>query len=375
MRTIDWLDDAIVILDQTRLPDELRPLRLTSVDDLIEAIQRLAVRGAPALGVAGAMGVALAARQGPGPGRDDPDVRPHDDGGPGGGAAFAIEAQIARLRAARPTATNLAWGVDRAARYLPQGPERVLAEALAIRDEDEAASRRMGIRGAELLRELLAHGDGRGGGRPGSGHRPGRGIRLLTHCNTGALAAVSWGTALGVARALHDAGDLEEVIATETRPLLQGSRLTAWELQEMGASHRLIVDGAAPFVMARGLVDAVIVGADRICANGDVANKVGTYALALGAARAGIPFVVVAPESSIDMATASGDQVEIEERPAEEVTGVRGMRTSPQGTRALNPAFDLTPRDLVTAIVTDRRVIRIDRGETLAATPLTFALS
>ncbi|MGH2468315.1 MAG: S-methyl-5-thioribose-1-phosphate isomerase, partial [Candidatus Limnocylindrales bacterium] len=136
-----------------------------------------------------------------------------------------------------------------------------------------------------------------------------------------------------------------------------------------------IVDGAAPFVMARGLVDAVIVGADRICANGDVANKVGTYALALGAARAGIPFVVVAPESSIDMATASGDQVEIEERPAEEVTGVGGMRTSPQGTRALNPAFDLTPRDLVTAIVTDRRSIRVDRGETLAATPLTFALS
>ena len=339
MRTIDWVDDAIEIVDQTALPAEVRTLRLASVPELIAAIQRLAVRGAPALGVAGALGVVLVARG------DPAEATP----------------KLADLRAARPTATNLAWGVDRAAAHLAQGPDRVLTEALAIRDEDEAACRQMGSRGAELLRRLVA-----------DRAQP---IRLLTHCNTGALAAVSWGTALGVARTLHERGELGEVIATETRPLLQGARLTAWELREMGAPHRLIVDGAAPAVMARGLVDAVIVGADRICADGDVANKVGTFALALGAARARIPFVVVAPESSIDMATPSGDLVAIEERSADEVTGFRGQRTAPAGTPAFNPAFALTPHDLVTAIVTERRVVRLDAGETLAGTPLTLALT
>jgi methylthioribose-1-phosphate isomerase len=349
VRTIDWVDGAIRIIDQTSLPGELRLLRIESVDALVDAIQRLAVRGAPALGVAGAMGVALVAGGGAAA-----------DFGSAGGRTTDTDAAIAHLRAARPTATNLAWGVDRAAAYLAAGFDRVLAEALAIRDEDEAASRAMGIRGADLISELVARDAG---------------IRLLTHCNTGALAAVSWGTALGVARALHERGQLEEVIATETRPLLQGARLTAWELREMGAQHRLIVDGAGPFVMTRGLVDAVIVGADRICANGDVANKVGTYALALGAARAGLPFIVVAPESSIDMTTAGGDQVDIEERPAAEVTGFRDVRTAPEGTAALNPAFDITPHALVTAVVTDRRVVRLDQGETLADTPLTLALS
>ncbi|HEX5466531.1 MAG TPA: S-methyl-5-thioribose-1-phosphate isomerase [Candidatus Limnocylindrales bacterium] len=359
MRTIDWDEGAIVIVDQTALPGELRLLRLTSVDELIGAIQRLAVRGAPALGVAGAMGVALIAQHA--------EIGPRA-GAPGSADGEALAPRIAALRAARPTATNLAWGVDRAAAFLSQGAERVLAEALAVRDEDEAASRRMGLRGADLLRELVRGGEGEDGA-------PARPLRLLTHCNTGALAAVTWGTALGVARALLDQGDLGEVIATETRPLLQGARLTVWELREMGAPHRLIVDGAGPSVMARGLVDAIIVGADRICANGDVANKVGTYSLALGAARAGLPFVVVAPESSVDMDTPSGDQVAIEDRPDDEVTGFRGTHTAPDGTVAINPAFDVTPHDLITAIVTDRRVVRLDRGEDLARAPLSFALA
>jgi S-methyl-5-thioribose-1-phosphate isomerase len=193
---------------------------------------------------------------------------------------------------------------------------------------------------------------------------------VLTHCNTGALACVSGGTALGVAIALHRAGTLREVIASETRPLLQGARLTAWELARAGVPYRVAADGAGPGLMARGLVGAVIVGADRVCANGDVVNKIGTYAHALGAARAGIPFVVVAPESTVDSRTASGADVVIEDRDGSELTMLAGIQVAPDGARALNPAFDVTPADLVTALVTDRRVIRLSRGETLATVPL-----
>ena len=318
MRTIDWVDDAVELIDQTRLPDELLVLRVTEVDALVAAIRSLAVRGAPALGVAGAFGVALAIRQFAG----DP-----------AGLADAVR----RIETARPTAVNLARGARRAAARLADGPAAVLAEACAVRDEEIAASAAMATLGADLLVELC-------GARP----------RLLTHCNSGALAAVTGGTALGVVGELHRRGALTSVIASETRPLLQGARLTAWELEQWGVDFRVAVDSAGPFLMARGEVDAVILGADRICANGDVINKIGTYAHALGARRAGLPFVVVAPETTVDADTPNGDAVEIEDRGAPEVTGFSA---------AVNPAFDVTPRDLVTAIVTDRRVIRLDRGE------------
>jgi len=318
MRTIDWVDDAVELIDQTRLPDELLVLRVTEVDALVAAIRSLAVRGAPALGVAGAFGVALAIRQFAG----DP-----------AGLADAVR----RIETARPTAVNLARGARRAAARLADGPAAVLAEACAVRDEEIAASAAMATLGADLLVELC-------GARP----------RLLTHCNSGALAAVTGGTALGVVGELHRRGALTSVIASETRPLLQGARLTAWELEQWGVDFRVAVDSAGPFLMARGEVDAVILGADRICANGDVINKIGTYAHALGAQRAGLPFVVVAPETTVDADTPDGAAVEIEDRGAAEVTGFSA---------AVNPAFDVTPHDLVTAIVTDRRVIRLDRGE------------
>jgi S-methyl-5-thioribose-1-phosphate isomerase len=320
MRTIDWADGAIEIIDQTALPGEMRVLRLGTVAELVAAIRSLAVRGAPALGVAGAFGVALAAREFAG-----------DE------AARADAVQL--VERARPTAVNLARGVRRAAARLAAGPEAVLAEACAIRDEEVAASAAMAMLGADLMVELC-------GARP----------RLLTHCNTGGLAAVTGGTALGVVTELHRRGALAGVIASETRPLLQGARLTAWELREAGIDFRVAVDSAGPFLLARGEADAVILGADRICANGDVINKVGSYAHALGARRAGLPFVVVAPESTVDIETPDGAAVEIEDRGAAEITDYAA---------AVNPAFDVTPHDLVTAIVTDRRVIRLDRGEKL----------
>jgi methylthioribose-1-phosphate isomerase len=313
VRCIDWADGVVLLIDQTALPEQERWLRLTDPDALVDAIRRLAVRGAPALGAAGALGVALAARQG-----------------------GDVPAAAARLRAARPTAVNLARGVDRALARLGEGPDAVLAEARAVLDEEAAACRAIGERGADLL-------------------APGRPLRLLTHCNTGWLAAVEWGTALGIVTVLHERGQVEHVYADETRPLLQGARLTAWELAALGVDHRVVVDGAAPSLISRGLVDAVLVGADRIAANGDVANKVGTYPLALAAARAGVPFVVAAPESTVDKDTPAGADIEIEERdPAEVAAGP-----------AYNPAFDVTPADLVTAVVTERRTVRPSEGDSL----------
>ncbi len=314
-RTIDWVDGRIVLVDQTALP-QVRQVSAESVDALVDAIRRLVVRGAPALGVAGAFGVALAARTGP------------DD----------IDDAAARLVAARPTAVNLAVGVRRALAARSGGPDAVLAAALALRDEDIAACHAIGDRGAALLTELCGTGP----------------LRLHTHCNAGALACVEWGTALGVVRSLHEAGRVEYVVADETRPLLQGSRITAVELAEMGAPHRVVVDGAGPSIIARGLVDAVVVGADRVAANGDTANKIGTYPLALAAARAGIPFVVACPESTVDSGTPDGAGIVVEERAEAEVLPAG----SPAATRAWNPAFDVTPADLVTAVVTERRVWR-----------------
>lgn len=327
MRTIDWVDDEIELIDQTLLPGDLVFLRIADPDELIAAISRLAVRGAPALGVAGALGVALLARL-----ESSPDV---------------VRARAATLSAARPTAVNLSWGVERALRRLDEGPSAVLQEALAIRDQDITACRAMGEFGADLARSLV-------------GQKP---IRALTICNTGGLCAVERGTALGVIQTLHERGHLDEVLTTETRPLLQGARLTSWELERMGARYRIVVDSAAPFLLARGLADIVVIGADRIVANGDTANKIGSFSLALAARHAGVPFVVVAPESTIDLQTADGIGIEIEDRGSEEVVAFRAMRIAPEGAQAINPAFDVTPHGLITAIVTETRIIRTDSGE------------
>lgn len=335
MRPIDWVDgegDApghLALLDQSLLPAQERVLRIHTVDDLVDAIARLAVRGAPALGVAGAFGVALAVQNLP---------------------ASEVADAVRRVRDARPTAVNLAWGADQAYAQIAGGLDAVLATAKRIRDDDVAASERMARLGAdELYREL------------GAAKRD-AGLRLMTICNTGALAAVERGTALGVIEEVHRDGNLRRAYPCETRPLLQGSRLTAWELQRMGAPFDLVVDSAAAWTMRRGLVDAVLAGADRVAANGDSANKIGTYSLALAAKHHGIPFYIVVPETTVDRATVSGDDIEIEDRGSTEVCELHGVRTAPEGTTAMNPAFDVTPADLITAIVTDRRVIQPSAG-------------
>ena len=332
MRAIDWDDGKVTILDQTLLPGRERVVELRTVDELIEAIKRLAVRGAPALGAAGALGVALAARQ---------SVR---ESWPEGRLASALD----RLRAARPTAANLSWGVDQVLPLVEAGArtEEIERRAVAVLEADAAVNRRLGERGADLLAGLF--------------ERP---MRLHTHCNTGALACVEWGTALGVVRSLAQRGLVESVLVDETRPLLQGARLTTWELRRMGLAHRLICDGAGPAMIASGLVDAVVVGADRIAANGDVANKIGTYGLALAAHREGVPMLVIAPESTIDPAAATGAEISVEMRSEAEVLTLGGVGQALDGTRALNPAFDITPHDLVTAIVTEARVIKPGKGE------------
>lgn len=321
-RTIDWDGDAVVIIDQCALPRQFRTLRLRTVDELIAAVQRLAVRGAPALGAAGALGVALASRT-------------HTD-------HEAVRADAARLAEARPTAVNLSWGVQQALKRLPDGADAVLAEALRLLDEDERINREASGRAADLVRKLCRR-------------RP---LRVLTHCNAGHLATVGWGTALGVVRHLADAGQIDTVYADETRPLLQGARLTAWELAELKIPYRVCPDAAAASAIAAGLVDVVVVGADRIAGNGDVANKIGTYPLALAAARHEVPFLVVAPESTVDNSLPDGTQIVIEERAAAEVTEIAGVPVAPAGAEAYNPAFDVTPAELVTAIVTEHRTLR-----------------
>lgn len=324
--SLRWEDGALVTLDQRGLPHEARELRLDSVDAVIDAIRTLAVRGAPAIGIAGAFGVVLA-------------TAAHSTSGAVDEAAVRAEAE--RLVAARPTAVNLAWAVRRVLAHVPRGTAAVLAETLAVLDEDTAVNRAAATHAADLVQRLA----------------PERPLRLLTHCNTGRLATSAFGTALGAIRVLAERGAVTEVLVDETRPLLQGARLTTWELAEAGVPHRLTVDAAAAWAMASGLVDAVLVGADRIAADGSVANKIGTYGLALAAHHHGIPFVVVAPESTRDPATATGADIVVEQRDAAEVTGFAGAATAPAGTAAFNPAFDVTPPHLVTAVVTERGVV------------------
>ncbi|HYB15640.1 MAG TPA: S-methyl-5-thioribose-1-phosphate isomerase [Streptosporangiaceae bacterium] len=317
-----WRDGHIEALDQTALPHEVRALRIDTVDQLVQAITSLAIRGAPVLGAAGALGVALAVRQGLGEGWD----------------AARLDAEIRRIAGARPTAVNLSREVTAVAARVGEGSQAVEAAALAVLAATAAVSRQISERGAAYLVQAC-------GGGP---------LRVHTHCNTGSLACLGWGTALGVIRALHAGGALGHVVVDETRPLLQGARLTCWELDRLGIEHRLACDGAAPFLISQGLVDAVVVGADRIAANGDVANKIGTYGLALAARRAGIPFLVAAPESTIDEATPAGGAIPLERRADAEIT----VPAAPAGTKALNYAFDITPADLVSAIVTERRLIQ-----------------
>ena len=306
--TIEWRDGAVRLIDQRRLPEELVMLECRSVDDLCAAITSLAIRGAPALGAAGAMGVALAAATG----------EPLDDA-------------ARRLVATRPTAANLAWGVERAL----AAPDPA-AEAVRIAADDVARNRRLGAHGAELLAEDA---------------------RVLTHCNTGSLACVGYGTALGVVRAAHESGRRPRVWVDETRPVLQGSRLTAWELRRLGIPCTLVADVMAGSLMAGGEVEAVIVGADRIAANGDVANKIGTYPLAVLAHHHGLPFYVAAPLSTFDPDCADGSQIPIERRDGDEVAVVGGRRLAPAGVAVENRAFDVTPAELVTAYVTEEGVV------------------
>ncbi len=311
--TIAWVDDHVELIDQRLLPGSLTIIEARTVEALADAIRTLAVRGAPALGAAGAMGVALAVVTGVDP-----------------GAAAAV------LRATRPTAVNLAWGIDRA--LASADPVR---EAQRIAAHDVMTNRRLGRHGAGLVPT---------------------GARVLTHCNAGALACVGYGTALGVIRAAHDAGARPHVWVDETRPVLQGARLTAWELQRLGIPCTVIADGAAGWMMARGEVDLVVVGADRIAANGDVANKIGTYSLAVLAAHHGVPFFVAAPTSTIDAATATGAAISIEERDPDEVLVLAGRRIAPVGVAARNPAFDVTPSALISAIITEEGIRPGGRG-------------
>ncbi|OBJ62478.1 S-methyl-5-thioribose-1-phosphate isomerase [Mycobacterium asiaticum] len=316
-RTIDWDGEAVTIIDQTALPTQYRILSLRTVDELIDAIRRLAVRGAPALGAAGALGVVLAARE--------------------GGDLSALKERAQRVAQARPTAVNLSWGVARALDKLDGGADAVLAEALEILDEDERLNRAASAHAAEIVVGLCDR-------------RP---LRLLSHCNAGHLATVAWGSALGVVWHLHQRGLVESVLVDETRPLLQGARLTAWELAQAGVPYRVQPDSAAAAAMARGLVDCVLVGADRIAANGDVANKIGTYGLAIAAHHHGVPLVVVAPSSTVDTSLASGAEIAIEERAPEELRTFVGAVVTPPDAEVFNPAFDVTPAELITAVVTE----------------------
>ena len=333
---IEWQADGKVrFLDQTRLPQEESWVITDDYERIAEAIRRLEVRGAPLIGIAAAYGLALAARAS---GATDND-----------GLRTDVRRAAEVLRATRPTAVNLAWALDRMLNLIENTCSDetrllLLREARAIHDEDIAGNQRMGKHGAELIAA---------------------GANVMTHCNAGALATGGYGTALGVIRAAWESGNLARVTATETRPLLQGARLTAWELRDGGIPFTLIPDSAAGLTMRRGGIGAVVVGADRIAANGDVANKIGTYQLAVLARENGVPFYVAAPISTIDLATETGDEIPIEERSPDEVRSVRGTEIAPEGTDASNPAFDVTPSEYVTAIITENGVARRPYEESL----------
>ncbi|HUP95786.1 MAG TPA: S-methyl-5-thioribose-1-phosphate isomerase [Burkholderiales bacterium] len=303
-----WRGDHLELLDQRLLPEQCVYVECRTAADVARAIRDMVVRGAPAIGCAAAFGIALEAKS----------RRPLEP-------AFEI------LAASRPTAVNLFWALARMRKA-----KNHEAEAIAIFDEDLAGNRAMGKLGAELISHSA---------------------RIMTHCNAGALATAGYGTALGVIRAARDAGKKVSVVIDETRPYLQGARLTAWEMVQEGIPCTLITDNMVGHLMSHGDVDVVVVGADRIAANGDVANKIGTYAMAVLARRHGIPFYVAAPLSTFDSSIADGSQIPIEERSADEVTGYRGQRWAPQGVTVRNPAFDVTPAELVTGIVCEKGVV------------------
>ncbi|MEO6519766.1 MAG: S-methyl-5-thioribose-1-phosphate isomerase [Pseudoxanthomonas sp.] len=326
IRPILWTGVTLDLLDQRKLPFQVEHLSSSTSDEVAAAIHALAVRGAPAIGIAAAWGVVLASRE--------------VEAGTGAEAALLMEPALQRLNAARPTAVNLAWALSRMRRVLqaagPDWRQLLEQEAQAIAEEDLAANRHMGALGAGLI-------------EAGSG--------VLTHCNTGSLATAGFGTALGVIRAGVAQQRISKVFADETRPWQQGARLTVWELQQDGIDATLIADSAAAHLMKTGAVQWVVVGADRICANGDTANKIGTYQLAIAARHHGVKFMVVAPSSTVDMDTANGELIEIEERDASEMLGIGGVRIVAEGIHAWNPVFDVTPAHLIDAIVTEKGVI------------------
>jgi methylthioribose-1-phosphate isomerase len=315
---VEWRGDCLRILDQTLLPGDVRCIAARTADDVADAIRRLAVRGAPLIGIAAAYALALESHRG------------HD---------LRVAAEL--LASTRPTAVNLRWAIDRVLAASDIEPE-----AIRIHDEQRAADDRMGALGADFIAD---------------------GATVLTHCNTGSLATGGIGTALGVIKTAHRQGKRIRVLVDETRPLLQGSRLTAWELQQEGIPFDIIADSAAAGIIARGEVQAIFVGADRIAANGDTANKVGTYSLSLAAHAHRVPFYVVAPVSTIDPRTSDGRAIQIEERDADEVLRFGGEPVAPTGASASNPAFDVTPAENITAIVTERGVFRPPYDAAVAA--------
>ena len=341
IKTVEWTDDGVHMLDQRRLPTEEKYLILRSYEEVAEAIKKMVVRGAPAIGVSAAMGLALGAKQSVGTSLAD--------------LEYDFDYMCEVMAATRPTAVNLFWAIERMRSAfrrakaetdnVEEAKQRLVAEAQAIFTEDIEANRALGRFGGELIPD---------------------GSTVLTHCNAGALAtAGDYGTALGVIRGARDAGKRVAVIADETRPFLQGSRLTAWELNKDEIPVTLITDNMAGHVMKQGKVDAVVVGADRIAANGDTANKIGTYMVAVLARQHEIPFYVAAPISTIDLSLATGEEIPIEERDAREVTHVRDQQLAPEGIEVQNPAFDVTPHELIAAIITDKGVARQPYTESL----------
>ena len=316
VRSVLWRGDRLRMLDQRKLPFAEDYIDCTTPEEVAQAIRDLVVRGAPAIGIAAAWGVVLAAQRG----------------------RAAIDAALPLLRAARPTAVNLMWALDRMQRAaaIDADAQALEAEAQRIQDEDLAANRHMGELGASLL---------------------GENVGVLTHCNTGSLATAGYGTALGVIRAGVSSGDIARVFAGETRPWMQGARLTMWELARDAIPATLVSDSAAAHLMKSGQVQWLVVGADRIAANGDVANKIGTYQLAIVARHHGVKVMVVAPSSTVDMATPSGESIEIEMRDPDELLSHAGQRTVVEGATAWNPVFDVTPASLIDAIVTERGII------------------
>ena len=330
--TIRFADNTLDLLDQTRLPAELVRLRCTTIEQTHDAIKRLVVRGAPAIGIAAAYGVCLA--------RDDV----------ARASRQAYLHAIEYLATSRPTAVNLFWALDRMKRVVDTTddadlPDALVAEAIAIHDEDRQMCRSIGRHGAALLAKAR---------------------RVLTHCNAGGLATSMWGTALAPIYHLHEQGSQVEVFADETRPLLQGGRLTAWELSQAGVPVTVLTDSMSGSLMRAGRVDAVIVGADRIAANGDAANKIGTYPLAVLARYHSVPFYVAAPSSTFDLTLPVGDAIPIEERARDEIAAPFGAMIVPDAANVMNPAFDVTPAELITAIVTERGVVEQPTTEKLA---------